>query len=90
MYLGYIHRKIWHLSYGSAVRIGETLQRNPWTEDWVDFFREQRLRFQVLAWVVSLICISSFCLSQITAKIGSNKQGETVLLGLYAGLIDEI
>ena len=31
---------------GCALRIGETLQRNPWTEDWVDFFREQRLRFQ--------------------------------------------
>ena len=25
--------------------------------------------------------------AEITAKIGSNKKGETVLLGLYAGLI---
>jgi fructosamine-3-kinase len=27
--------------------IGPTPQHNPWTEDWVDFFREHRLRFQL-------------------------------------------
>lgn len=27
--------------------IGETLQKNPWTEDWTEFFIEQRIRFQL-------------------------------------------
>ena len=27
--------------------IGPTPQHNPWTRDWVEFFREQRLRFQL-------------------------------------------
>jgi len=27
--------------------IGLTPQHNPWSDDWVDFFREQRLRFQL-------------------------------------------
>ena len=27
--------------------IGPTPQRNPWRDDWVDFFREHRLRFQL-------------------------------------------
>jgi protein-ribulosamine 3-kinase len=27
--------------------IGPTPQHNPWTEDWIDFFREHRLRFQL-------------------------------------------
>ncbi|ASC72483.1 hypothetical protein XM38_034400 [Halomicronema hongdechloris C2206] len=26
--------------------IGDTPQQNPWTQDWVDFYREQRLRYQ--------------------------------------------
>ncbi|MBD0269228.1 MAG: fructosamine kinase family protein [Cyanobacteria bacterium Co-bin8] len=26
--------------------IGETPQRNPWTQDWVEFYREHRLRYQ--------------------------------------------
>lgn len=28
--------------------IGTTPQKNPWTEDWVDFFIHQRLEFQLL------------------------------------------
>ena len=27
--------------------IGRTPQKNPWTDDWVEFFREHRLRFQL-------------------------------------------
>ena len=27
--------------------IGPTPQHNPWTDDWVEFFREHRLRFQL-------------------------------------------
>ena len=27
--------------------IGPTPQHNPWTDDWIDFFREYRLRFQL-------------------------------------------
>ena len=27
--------------------IGPTPQHNPWTDDWIDFFREHRLRFQL-------------------------------------------
>lgn len=47
--MGDLHRAKGPKEFGFVVdnTIGETLQRNPWTEDWVDFFREQRLRFQV-------------------------------------------
>ncbi|MHB1331905.1 MAG: fructosamine kinase family protein [Sulfuriferula sp.] len=27
--------------------IGDTPQRNPWTDNWIDFWRDQRLRFQL-------------------------------------------
>ena len=36
-----------HFGFASANTIGATPQRNPWTDNWIDFWRDQRVGFQL-------------------------------------------
>lgn len=47
--LAELHLKSGSQSFGFDIdnSIGSTPQQNPWTDDWVDFFTEQRLRYQL-------------------------------------------